>query len=280
MVKIFRTARAAAFAACLVLLSACSNDLLGLFSANDLDVRLEARDSFVFLSHEDRNPSFGDEFTFIALADTHILNGNAHGFERLAQAVSRHNADFVVLLGDITQNGARGDIQRFIDIANSVPVPVYPVIGNHDIYFNNWSAWRDMIGSTRYRVDSRRADGSIAATFFVLDSANAFFGRSQLDWLERELASAGGRVFVFSHINVFSDSGISHVQFIDARERARLVSILRGRSQMMMSGHAHRYFVTNAGGVSFVTLEDFRSNRTFAVVSVTNSGVTHSIDSL
>lgn len=277
--RLRRTKALLIIAVCFVFIPACHVDLLGLVKYSDLIERLNYKNSFIFLSPEDRRPAFGDEFSFIVLTDTHNYNGSDHGLEkRLHDAAARHDAAFVVITGDITQGGSGQDIGKFIEIANSLPIPVYPVIGNHDIYFNNWPNWRDTIGSTCYRIDSRREDGSIAATLFMLDSANAHFGGEQLDWLDRELTTAAGRVFVFTHISIFTNSTVSHAQLIDEGERARLLSILRGRCDFMFMGHAHRGFIREAFGVKFLTLDDFRSNGTLAIVKVTKEGISYVIE--
>lgn len=254
---------------CSLLCAACSVDLLGLFGSSDLDERLKYQDTFHFLSPSDRNLTFTDDsYSFIVLADTHIENGDAFGLERLAGVVAADPAvKFVVVLGDITQNGRERDLRKFIGIARSLGVPCYPVVGNHDIYHNNWAVWRDLIGSTSYRVDGP------GVTLFVLDSANAFFGAGQLGRLDRELRTAQGRVFVFTHANLFTE-GIADIQVItDLRERARIMSILQGRVDTMISGHVHKRIIKTRGGVRYMTIEDFKSTKIYCRVEVRPNGI-------
>ena len=253
---------------CLMFLTGCNVDLLGLFGSTDLNKRLEERNNFRFLIADERNLSFGDEYSFIVLTDTHIEDGNAWGLENLKYIVEADSSiRFAVVTGDITQYGAAQDIKKFIEIARSLNVPCYPVIGNHDIYFGNWTHWKNMIGSTRYRINGG------TATLFILDSANAFFGKSQLDWLEREIKTARGRVFVFSHANIFVESLVDIQQFSDTRERARIVSILRNKGDIMFMGHLHKRVVNEAGNVQYISIEDYREKRVYCVVSVGKNGI-------
>ena len=253
---------------CLMFLTGCNVDLFGLFGSSDLDNRLKERNSFKFLAEGERNLSLGVEYSFIVLTDTHIEDGNAWGLEKLKDVIEADsNIKFAVITGDITQYGTAQDVQKFIDIARSLNVPCYPVIGNHDIYFGNWPNWKDRIGSTSYRIN---AD---AATLFILDSANAYFGRDQLDWLEREMRTAAGRVFVFSHANIFVESLVDIQQFTDTKERARLVSILRNRAGFMFMGHVHRQTLNEAGNVQYISIEDYRDKRVYCVVSVRQNGI-------
>jgi len=248
-------------------LSGCDNDLFGIFGSTDLDERWSARNSFKFPGFHDRNLSLGDEYSFIMLADTHI-EGSLFGLGKLKDVIdSDSDIKFVVFNGDITQNGKQKDVDRFTKLAVDLGVPCYPAAGNHDIYFGSWPVWKKNIGSTCYKIDG----GS--ATLLVLDSANAFFGAKQLDWLEKELKKANGRVFVFTHVNPFIENPLDIQQFTDIRERARVVSLLEGRCDIMFTGHVHRRIINKAGGVNYITVEDYRSTSVYCKVFVTKDKV-------
>jgi len=257
-------------------LSGCNIDLLGLFAANDLDERLKERNNLLFLNSEGwTSLTLGDSYSFVVLSDTHIEDGDAFGLEKLAGVTnSNKEIKFAVMLGDITQNGAAKDIDKFIEIAKSLGVPCYPVAGNHDIYFDNWSVWKNKIGSTNYRIN---AD---TASLFVLDSANSFYGKDQLDWLEREIKTAGGRVFVFSHSPLFVKGPGDMQQITDTRERARIISILRNRCDIMFMGHLHKLIENEAGNVKYIAIESFVEDKIYYIVSVTSGGVSYRKENL
>jgi len=256
------------FSACFLV--SCNIDFPGLFASGDLDERLKERNNFRFLSPSDLTIPLGEEYSFIVLNDTHIENGDALGLEKLNDVIkSNKKIKFVVFNGDISQNGKRQDIEKFIEIAKearSLEVPYYPVIGNHDVFFGNWTVWKELIGSTCYRVN-----GGSAKLLFI-DSANAYFGNDQLDWLERELKNSNGRVFVFTHVNLFGETPVEP-QFTDTRERAKIVSMLKGRADIMFTGHSHRRNETEAGGVRYITIEEYRDYRVYCLVSVTKNSV-------
>jgi 3',5'-cyclic AMP phosphodiesterase CpdA len=165
-------------------------------------------------------------------------------------------------------------VQKFIEIAGTLDVPCYPVIGNHDIYFGNWPVWRELIGSTRYRIDHSNT------TLFILDSANAAFGASQLNWLRDELPTAQTHVFVFTHANLFVYTPGDIEQLTDTRERARIMSILKGRAGAMFMGHVHQRIIREAGGVKYITIEDFKDNSTYCRVHVSGGGISYEFGKL
>jgi len=251
-------------------LNGCNNDLFGLFGSTDLDIRWQARNTFNFLTPDERNipsgESWGDEYSFIVLSDTHIEDGNTFGLNKLKNVIDS-NVKFVVFNGDITQNGKRKDIKAFMETVRSWGVPCYPVAGNHDFYFGNWPEWKELIGSTCYRVKSG------GTTLLIMDSANAYFGAKQLDWLEDELKRANGRLFVFSHVNLFAENPANLQHFTDIRERARITSLLKGRCDAMFMGHVHQRIVRELGGVKYITTEDFRSQDIYCQVWVSQNGI-------
>jgi predicted phosphodiesterase len=257
--------------------ASCNVDVLGAFASRDLDSRLLARNEMVLLNKESEilgedvlKKDFGDAYSFLVLSDTHIENENADGLERLAAAVTASGAAFVVFLGDNTQYGRRQDLQVFVNIALSVGVPCYPVLGNHDIYFDNYPVWKELIGSSSYRAAS---GGTL---LLVFDSANGMAGGMQLDWIESELKNTRARhIFVFTHTNLFVESITDIVQWTDNRERARLISLLRGRNVFMFSGHVHKRIIRKTAGTTFVSLEDYKQHKTYAQVFVRPEGTSY-----
>lgn len=252
------------------MLVSCHADIIGVFRSDDLDIRLSYRNTFNFLSDEDRNITFEETFTFIVLTDIHIMNRNAHGLENLSEELIEGDA-FAVVLGDITENGKSEDLERFTEIARTLDVPVFPSIGNHDIFFQRWHVWRDIIGSTSYRIDGKNT------TLFFLDSANAFLGTEQLNWLEKELKTANEHIFIFTHVNLFVKHITSEQQFTDVRERARVMSILadHGVTAIFM-GHSHKRNINSAGNVKYINIEDFKSSKVYCRVKVSPEGVEYS----
>jgi len=254
----------------------CNVDIGGFFTSTDVDERLKERGNLKLLDSEGWTValSLGDEYSFIVVSDTHIEDGNAHGLEKLKDAAAAEEIKFAVMLGDITQYGSERDINKYIEIAKLLEVPCYPVIGNHDIYFGNWSVWKSKIGSTNYKINGGNT------TLLFLDSANSLFGKDQLDWLEREIKTASGRVFVFTHSPLFVTGPADMQQVSDTKERARIVSILRGKCDIMFMGHLHKRIITEKGNVKYLAMDDFVRNKTYCVVTVTASGVKYSFKKL
>lgn len=258
-----------------IFLVGCSYDFLGFLASSDLGGRLKERDNFTFLAGNNwRTLELGADYSFIVVTDIHIQNGETYGFEGLKAVIkdSVNNVKFLVVLGDITQNGSRSDLELFIDIAvNRFGVPCYPVIGNHDLYSGGWQVWRELIGSTNYRIDG----GSV--TLLIMDSANLFLGKKQMNWLEGELRSTTGRVFVFTHANLFTTNIEDPQQMTNIDERARVTSILRDKCEAMFMGHVHEWYTNDIGNVKYITVDAYHAavntNKSYCLVRVRGNNI-------
>jgi len=274
MVKLFFKFTLYVFLLSVFCITDCNNDFMGTFTSSDLDERLAAKDNFNYLGArggtalalKDKN-----DYSFIVFADTHIEDGNAWELEKLADFIRQNKIDkkieFAVILGDITQSGSAQDINKFIEIADSFGIPCYPVIGNHDIYFNNWTVWKELIGSTNYKI---KGDG---INLFILDTANSFLGNQQLTWLENEIKSTNGKVFVFTHCSFFVKGPSDMQQLTDTRERARVISMLKNKCDVVFMGHAHKRYINEAGNVKYLAIEDYKDQKAYCLVTVKGSVV-------
>jgi predicted phosphodiesterase len=160
---------------------------------DDYDSRFSWRSEFRFFS-PDSFPALEEEFSFLVVSDPHISGKESQeAFEKLARKIG--DAEFIIITGDVTQEGSYAELGLFIEAAGKMGIPCYPVAGNHDIYTDRGKPWRELVGSTMYRLDS--ASGN--TTLFILDNANASFGNEQLEWFEAELLTAEKHVFVFFH---------------------------------------------------------------------------------
>jgi 3',5'-cyclic AMP phosphodiesterase CpdA len=247
------------FVFCISILISCNiryyNDYDSRFAWYD-DVRVPAL-----------NPPLGESYSFIVMSDTHIINKNYADRFAVIKSIITADDRFIVITGDITDDGTEEQIQCFLDACALMGIPCYPVIGNHDIQTERGKYWKELIGSTVYRIDS--SDTSL----FFLDNANGAFGYEQLEWFETELKTAGKNTFVFTHENFFIDSAPpDNAQITDFRERARVMALVKNRCSAVFMGHLHKRVVKELDGVTYIMQEDYVTDLVFCRVYVSNSG--------
>jgi hypothetical protein len=113
-------------------------------------------------------------FRFGILSDLHV--GSARGEAAARAAVSdlnRSDPDLVVQLGDITENGNRGEFELAAGLLAELDAPLLSTMGNHDVYSHESD---DLSGPGHYAARFRRyGDGLLrehrGVRFAVLDSA-------------------------------------------------------------------------------------------------------------
>jgi len=242
---------------------------------SDIDERMEQMNNLTLVNTFPPLDTGNGDYSFVVMSDVHIGDNNTNGLERLPQLIETNpEIKFAVLTGDLTSNGKHGDFQKYIEIAKEladIGVPFYPVLGNHDLVGDGWGFWKDNIGSTIYRIDDANA------TLIFLDSANLYFGKEQLDWLENELNRETKRaVFVFNHVPLFASGPAPWVTISDLTERARAVSIFKNKCNIVFAGHAHSRNIYNVGNVEYITLDEFESTHKYCIVTVRGSAISYS----
>jgi 3',5'-cyclic AMP phosphodiesterase CpdA len=193
----------------------------------------------------------GQSLDFVHITDTHVasidgvhpdilttLSSKRQAGDNLAAALRNIGGGsrpaFVLATGDLLEGyqfeGAsgqtvRGQIEAFRALVRLSPVPLMPVLGNHDITGYRPGGEKKAVGDQVVAPDARRAwaaalppfqegtyysfERAVGRTrylFVVLDDGESpthgpAFAAAQLDWLKRQLASNGaGPVIVALHV--------------------------------------------------------------------------------
>lgn len=238
---------------CLLALSSCGHfDISGLVHSGDVDDRF--RDNT--LLPDKGNLGFSDSvFSFIVISDTHLANGVQSNLAALKDKVLPGDK-FILVCGDISQCGYLEDYQAFCNLMNQTGLPYYTVIGNHDLYFNGWSNYKQTLGRSCYSVSL----GPIR--LIAIDSANGTLGRLQKVWLESILQSKTESLcLVMTHFEFFSPEKNSLQQYTDIEEVYYLMHLFEttGVNYVFM-GHSHRYDYRQINNVNYLNVPDFASD--------------------
>ncbi len=212
-------------------------------------------------------------YSFLVISDIHLKKEDTRFLENLQHACIKGDA-FLVVTGDITAQGNREELNIFLNIMQKLPIPCFPVIGNHDIYKKNWATWQELIGETVYRIDK----GS--TTLIMLDSANGFLGKNQLEWLEQQLKTSLKTTFIFSHCNFFIPRKTVLQQFANLSERQKVITLCKNKVSAVFTGHSHKKYTHIANEVVFINIEDFRDKGTYCRVNVSKNKIQYSSASI
>ncbi|MEW6439565.1 MAG: metallophosphoesterase [bacterium] len=137
-------------------------------------------------------------FEFVQLSDVHVGRSPPQEQENLRRAVDQVNAmlpAFVLLTGDLTNNGGLEEYAVLKDILSELTVPYYCVPGDNDIVDGEGDVgrYREQLGAECYSFTYRgyRIIG-------VDNNAEIALDQGQREWFEREL-QIGGAEIVFAH---------------------------------------------------------------------------------
>jgi predicted phosphodiesterase len=213
-------------------------------------------------------------FHFVAYGDSRFHDprdreaANPDVRQTLVQAIAEANPAFISLTGDIVYNGYDKDDWKVFDRETAVwrekKIPVYPVLGNHELHGNEKVALDNYFQRFPYLKNSLYYSVRAANTLLLMmDSSLDETSGPQWQWLTQKLDSLPGDVdfvFIVLHHPPYTSSsdakrfGGGHSARFKEQELARLLEArqqnLRARI-VVFSGHVHNYERHEHGGITY-----------------------------
>ena len=210
---------------------------------------------------------------FAIITDLHYGSGKNQGENQLINNLSEGDPlDFIVVLGDVVETGFDEYFEQCEDFIDKLKgelsdqdLPIYVVLGNHDLYYNGLGRWKQLKFSEnkgasffRFKTNSNNTTRS----WYFLDTASAVVGTRQMKALSNEMKSDSNPKIVFTHYPIFVDKEFSTpFKLSDPREQARLIDLFdRNKVDMVFSGHWHDGGTISYGYFSEVCCASFVEN--------------------
>lgn len=181
---------------------------------------------------------YAQEFKFALLTDLHVTHaGTAE--EDLLRAVKQINAskdiDFVLVTGDITEEGDRESLQKAKNALDKLNVKYYAVLGNHETTWSEsgMTAFGDIFGSERVQFEY---NGFLFLGFNTgpfIRMADGHVVPQDIAWLKKELKKYGKKkpVILVTHYPL-KDGDVDN--WYDVTDAVRPYNI-----RMFVGGHYH-----------------------------------------
>ncbi len=153
---------------------------------------------------------------------------------------SSEKPSFCILLGDSVDTGTEYDhFATFQANLINRSIPVYVILGNHDLYNNGWKTWKttcfqgyEAKGTSYYRFKTSNI------SWYFLDSANGTLGENQLYNMESEMKKDSNKKLVFSHYPLCPQ--VFYFSISDDTERAVMLSTYATCNvKYIFAGHYH-----------------------------------------
>ncbi len=165
--------------------------------------------------------------------------GDVARTERIVGEVARAEPLFALITGDLTNNGALGQLRGVVEKLDALPVPWYATLGDQDVAGTAGDDYRAEIGASTFAFDAG------PARIIVLDSGNLGLATDDRRALSGWLAE-GSRLWwstpppptrlVFTHVPPYDPLGVRGDGFRHRPEAAAFVaSLRRGRVPLLFS---------------------------------------------
>jgi manganese-dependent ADP-ribose/CDP-alcohol diphosphatase len=229
-----------------------------------------------------------ENFSFGVIADIQYADKEAQGSRHYRESLSRlkecvedlnrRQLAFTIQLGDLidgnqTSTTTLSDLDRALELYNSLSMPKYHVVGNHCLTTGQRELQEKLgLKSVYYDFTAPDAHGW---RFIVLDGNDAGYGilgADQLEWLGSKLAEARAnkeKVIVFCHFALLQSAAQNH-----RMTTPEPVLTLINDSDCVVAyfaGHDHAGGYTFQDGVHHVTLKgmvEASTNSAYAVIEV------------
>src|SRR3954452_24812757 len=144
---------------------------------------------------------------FAMVTDTHVglpPGGRAGRLSLVYAAIARLAPDFVLHCDDITDTGLPGEYDRYQEtVPAALRGRIRHVPGNHEVRWDPTAKglYREQFGAVPYSFDGGGVHvPGLALTQPLLEPGHC--GAAALEWLDRDLAAAGGPALLFQHFPV------------------------------------------------------------------------------
>lgn len=179
-------------------------------------------------------------FRFAHLTDLHISPNNAQPTEDLLRSVAQLNAtdglDFVIVTGDLTEEGDRASLEKVKSCLDLLKMPHYTVLGNHE---TKWSesgctAFAEIFDAERFKLEHK---GFLFLGFNSGPLMRMAYGHvvpQDIRWMEEEMKKAGKeqKVILATHYPMMEGDVDNWYQVTDA---VRPYNV-----RLFIGGHYHR----------------------------------------
>jgi len=191
-----------------------------------------------------------ENFSFAFVGDLHIGGSNTTRFQKILQSAQTNGDEFIVLLGDLTDQGEGLSYQALQEALQDFgwEEKVLPLLGNHDIFSEGWKHYKSFFGSGHYSVDIGNS------RFIALDSADGIIGKDQFEWLENKMSEpAMKNTFFLSHYMPVVPGQQTYLKLANFFEAEKLMALAtREGVRAMLGGHYHSYCYEKIAGVDYV----------------------------
>lgn len=220
---------------------------------------------------------YKDKFYFAHLTDIHIggpYPKASETFEKTIEELNLTNPEFIILTGDLTDNGKLEEYMELLRITNNSRIPTYFLPGNHDVEahkdIEQLYRWKKYIGDNYYsfrygNYNFLLLDNSSCKEGSMDTFATSDFPEEQLIFAEKTLEENKDAKLQFIAYHVPTRENISYIHKLADKYKVKLV--LYGH------GHEDRVDVSGTTPTNYVETTSLAMEKRYRIVKVEGDNV-------
>ena len=241
---------------CLMGFSACDKgDLRGIFvSYESVNDRFEQSMTWNDLHPYKKILLSTNDYKIFAMGDSQI--GGVENLNIFLKGAVNSNAKAIVMVGDLTSGKALDYAVFQNNLVNAGSVEVFPLAGNHDLYFNGWKDFYSRFGSSTYYFTIRTPNAE--DLFICLDSASGTLGSEQINWLKNLLENERHNYrhcLVFTHNNFFRSWHKPSTNPLVEELYILMELFLIHNVEIIITGHDHSKSIEKLGNTLYIVMD-------------------------
>lgn len=212
-------------------------------------------------------------FRFALITDLHVQMQNAQPAEDLKNAIDdinqQKNIDFVIIAGDITENGDEASLLEAKNIISKLTVPWYITFGNHEIKWSESGAtdYLKIFGNDKFSFTHKGFKFIGFLTVPVIKKGKGHIVPQDIEWVNNELKLCKLPIIAITHYPL---------QTGDVDNWYDMTDVLRKfNTQAVLNGHYHRNALLNfdaiPGIVNRSTLRGKAAKGGYSIYTVSDS---------
>lgn len=190
----------------------------------------------------------GEDFRFALLTDIHV-SSDSLAYNDLKRSVDQinktKNLDFVIVSGDVTEQGDRASLKRVKFLLDQLRVRYYITSGNHETKWSESGAtdFGRIFGSDRFKFEHK---GFLFFGFNsgpVIRMADGHVSPQDISWMKKELEAAGKEkpVIMVTHYPL-QEGDVDN--WYDVTDAIRSYNV-----RVVLGGHYHRNLLFSYDGI-------------------------------
>jgi len=182
-------------------------------------------------------------FRFAVLSD--IQDGIGQFQDMVVKLNAEPDLRFVLSSGDLVENGDRALLERFQRELETLDIPWYSTVGNHEFIQGDAKDWFELFGRASFHFEFQ------GVHFSFVDSGSGTVDPTVYDWLAEWLERGAGSLHVVvTHIPPLDPFGLRSGSFNSRAEAASFIKRLAdGGVDVTFYGHLHSYYAYSNGGI-------------------------------